>query len=232
MIHQCDETAFLAAVKGLPFFGGRMESICKAYSHLPSLSSLYLLDSGALATLGGGALLFCGEQEKEEAAFFLQMLGIAEVISNEGELALDGYQKTPLCVMTAQTDGEAGALVPLRPEQLLALWTEKTGEERDEALSDLSLRFAVGSLSVWGITEEDEVISAVCADVTGGECYMSFGRTRDDRKRRGYASLLFQRIQAHYADMPVYLVCEESLRAFYEKNGFMMAAQQWRYQKI
>lgn len=231
MIKKAEEAGFLAAVRGLPFFGGRLESVYRAYRHLPALAQFYLLEGGAASVLCGGALLWCSPKEAEAAALFIKLSGVCEVLCNLDTLPLLEYDKTELWVMASQGGAEAGALRPLRPEQLLALWSEKQKQARDEALSDLSLRFMRGGLELWGYYQDETLAAGLAAETAAGECYLSFVRTADEKRGTGCGGELLRRTAARYRHMPCYLVCEADKRGFYENNGFFAAARQWRYTK-
>ncbi|MDO5601674.1 MAG: GNAT family N-acetyltransferase [Oscillospiraceae bacterium] len=231
MIKAAQEAEFLAAVRGLPFFGGRQESVFRAYCRLPALARFYLVPGGALSVLCGGALLWCEPAAAKEAALFLQSCGAAEVLSNLDTLPLLGYDRKECWVMAFEGEAAPGALKALRPEELLSLFTDRRGEERDEALSDLSVRFARGGLELWGLYEGETLTAALAAETAAGECYLSFVRTRDGAQRKGYGGALLRRAAARYRGLPCYLLCEADKRPFYEKNGFFAAACQWRYQK-
>ena len=240
MISRCSNTAtYLANVKGLFFYGGRLEEVCNCYFNHPNIATFYTIDSYANMQILGKTATICGEIENvEEINSFINFMDIQEVYTNNDNLLIEGFKKTKLSIMAFcgqnTPPNEQYTVKEISPLDLVGLWkNEYNKQDIDNMYSDLCMRKNYTGAKCFGIYKEDVLLSvAACVGHGTDELYLSFVYTDKAYRNNGTCKILLNTIAEKYSDKCTYLTCEKNLVSFYEKCEFQKQGEQYLLEKI
>lgn len=200
----------------------KIRSLLLAYGIKYDFCRFFISENAFIAQLNGDYIICdCGETDISELASFLDFSGFASVFCSDriGENLSKTLDLRAKKVYLMRFLGNPSAEKPdiLSPNEAYSIIKTGFDFEFEAWYLDMSHRVRHGISRFYGLFGSALAVQYAI----NGEALISQVASLPEKRGKGFASRLISAVCNELQDFAVYVLCEQELEGFYQKNGFI-----------